>query len=72
MQDQYIMRRDKIDDLEFIKNFSKVSVSKACKKAKVDISNLYAGRVKKEKVKLIKRILESDLAKLYIIEEKGE
>ena len=61
-----------MEDLEFIKNFNKVTVSKACKKAKVDMSNLYAGRVKKEKVKLIKKILESEIAKLYIIEEKGE
>lgn len=61
-----------MDELEFIKKFSKVSVSKACKKAKVDLSNLYAGRVKKEKVKLIKKILESELAKLYLIEDKGE
>lgn len=59
-----------MEDLEFIKNFSKVSISKACKKAKVNISNLYAGRVKKEKVKLIKKILESEIAKLYIIEDK--
>lgn len=59
-----------MSDLEFIKNFSKVSISKACKKAKVNISNLYAGRVKKEKVKEVKRILESEVAKLYIIEDK--
>ena len=59
-----------MSDLEFIKNFSKVSISKACKKAKVNISNLYAGRVKKEKVKEVKRILESEVAKLYIIENK--
>lgn len=59
-----------MSDLEFIKNFSKVSISKACKKAKVNMSNLYAGRTKKEKVKEVKRILESEVAKLYIIEDK--
>lgn len=61
-----------MDDLEFIKKFSKVSITKACKKAKVNRGNLYNGKVKPEKTKLVKKILESELAKLYIIEEKGE
>lgn len=61
-----------MEDLDFIKNFSKVSITKACKKAKVNRGNLYNGKVKPEKIKLVKRILESELAKLYILEEKGE
>lgn len=59
-----------MDDLEFIKKFSKVNITKACKKAKVDRINLYNGKVKPEKVKKVKRILESEIAKLYIIEDK--
>lgn len=61
-----------MDDLEFIKKFSKVSVKKACKIAKVNRENLYNGKVKADKVKKVKRVLESEIAKLYIIEEKGE
>ncbi|MBQ1551242.1 MAG: hypothetical protein IIZ67_03980 [Bacilli bacterium] len=59
-----------MEDLEFIKRFSKVSIKKACKIAKVNRENLYNGKVKPEKVKKVKRVLESEIAKLYIIEDK--
>lgn len=59
-----------MEDLEFIKKFSKVSIKKACKIAKVNRENLYNGKVKAEKVKKVKRVLESEIAKLYIIEDK--
>ena len=61
-----------MEDLEFIKRFSKVSIKKACKIAKVNRENLYNGKVKAEKVKKVKRVLESEIAKLYIIEEEKE
>ena len=60
-----------MDDLEFIKKFSKVNISKACKKANVNRGNLYNGNVKKEKIKLVRRILEDELARLYLL-DKGE
>lgn len=60
-----------MEDLEFIKKYSKISVSEACKKANVDRSNLYAGRVKnKNKLKDVRENIESEIAKLYIKEEK--
>lgn len=59
-----------MEDLDFIKRFSKVSIKKACKIAKVNRENLYNGKVKAEKVKKVKRVLESEIAKLYIIEDK--
>lgn len=61
-----------MDDLEYIKNFGKINVTKACKKVKVDRSNLYKGKVSQEQIKKVKRQLENDLARLYIIEEKKE
>lgn len=59
-----------MDDLEYIKNFGKINVKKACQKVKVDRSNLYKGKVSPEQIKKVKRQLESDLAKLYLINEK--
>lgn len=61
-----------MDDLEYIKNFGKINVKKACQKAKVDRANLYKGKVSPEQIKKVKRQLENDLAKLYIIEENKE
>ncbi len=59
-------------DLDFIKGFSKITITKACKKANVDRSNLIMGRIKdKEKIKKVKKILEREINNLYK-EEKYE
>ena len=59
-----------MDDLEYIKNFGKINIKKACQKVKVDRSNLYKGKVTQEDIKKVKRQLENDLAQLYIIKEE--
>lgn len=53
-------------DLDYIKKFSKITIKDVCKKAKVDRSNLMSGKVKEEKVKLVKEIIQEEIAKLYI------
>lgn len=57
-------------DLEFIKNFAKISVKSVCKRKNVDYSNLQNGRTTEEKIKKVKKGLESDIAKLYIEKEE--
>lgn len=42
------------NDLEFIKQFSKIKIATICKKLNVDKSNLWAGRVSGDKVKQVK------------------
>lgn len=58
-----------MEDLEFIKKFSKITVSSACKKTKVDRSSLLSNRVKSEKVKIVREELENQIARLYIKED---
>lgn len=58
-----------MEDLEYIKKFSKITIKNVCDKVKVDKSNLYAGRVNKNKVKKIRKMIENDIATLYILEE---
>jgi hypothetical protein len=58
------------EDLEYIKKFSSITITKACEKAKVDKANLYKGIASKKKIKLVKKILESEVAKLYIIKDE--
>lgn len=53
-----------MDDLEFIKKFNKITIKKICNKLGVDDSNLYNGRVKKEKVKMIREELEKEIKEL--------
>lgn len=60
----------KLQDLEYIKSFSKISITSACKKLNIDRGNLLNGRLKKDKVKQVREELESEVAKLYI--KKGE
>lgn len=61
-----------MQDLEFIKKFSKITITGACKKAKVDRAGLLTNRVKEDKIKKVREEIESEIAKLYIKEEKKD
>ena len=53
-------------DLEYIKSFTKIQVTKICNKLGIDYSNLFAGRTSKKNEQLVRKELESQFAKLYI------
>lgn len=55
---------EKNEDLLFIRNFSKITVSKACKRLGIDLSNVLKGTTKKENLKRVRRLIESDLNEL--------
>lgn len=55
-----------MEDLEYIKKFSKITIKDVCDKAKVNKSNLFAGRTSKENFKKVREEIESEIAKLYI------
>lgn len=59
-----------MSDLEYIKGFNKVQITKICKKLNIDYANLISGRSKKENVKKVKKEIESEIAKLYINKEE--
>lgn len=54
------------EDLEFIKKFSKISVTNICKKKKVNRGNLLNGLSTKENSKKVRKGIESEVAKLYL------
>lgn len=58
------MTKDEL--LKFIKGFTKITLKKVCKKAKVDYSNLYKGEVSKENLERIKILLEEEISNLYL------
>ncbi len=58
-----------MDDLDYIKNFIKISVPKICKKFKIDKSNLYSGKSTNLNAKKVRQEIESEIAKLYIKED---
>lgn len=61
-----------MNDLDYVKNFSKIHVTKICKKLKVDRANLLNGKTKEENAKRVRSEIESEVAKLYIINEEGQ
>ena len=59
------------EDLEYIKNFSKITITKACKYAGIkNKNNLWTGKANKQKIKKVRKILESNIAELYILKEE--
>lgn len=58
-----------MDDLEFIQKFSKIKVAGICEKLNISRQNVYNGRTSKENLKKIRKTIESEFAKLYVMEE---
>ncbi len=58
-----------MDDLEFIQKFSKITVASICEKLNISRQNVYNGRTSKENLKKIRKTIESEFAKLYVMGE---
>lgn len=58
-----------MEDLDYIKQFSKINITKACKKLKINRGNLLNGKTTKENIKKVRQELESEVAKLYVKKE---
>lgn len=58
-----------MDDLEYIKSFSKINITKACKKLGINRGNLLNNKTTKENIIKVRKELESEVAKLYIKKE---
>lgn len=61
-----------MEDLEFIKKFNKIQLKKICKKAKVNRGNLYSGRTKKSNIEKVRKTIESEIAKLYLMDGEDD
>ena len=61
-----------MDDLEYIKKFSKISIKKMCEKSNANRGNVLTGRASKKTINKVKRQIESEVAKLYIMDDKNE
>lgn len=61
-----------MEDLEYIKKFSKINVKDACKKSKVNRGNLLNNRTTKENIKKVREEIESQIAGLYIKRDSND
>ena len=53
-------------DLEYIKRFSKISISGICKRKNINRENLLNNKTTRKNERIIREEIESDIAKLYI------
>ena len=56
-------------DIEYIKKFSKITITGICRKLNVNRTNLLTERTTKENTKKVREEIESEIAKLYLKEE---
>ena len=54
----------KSDDLQFLKEFSKITISQVCRDLNIDRGNLMNGRASESNTKLVKEELKRRLATL--------
>lgn len=53
-------------DLEYIKRFSKISISGICKRKNINRENLLNNKTTRKNERIIREEIESEIAKLYI------
>lgn len=58
-----------MEDLKYIKKFSKISISGICEKNKINRSNLLNNKSTKKNAKIVREEIESEIAKLYLKED---
>ena len=57
-----------MEDLEYIKKFSSITIADACRHFNYDRSNLVNGKLGREKEKKVRKYIENELAKVYLEE----
>lgn len=62
------IKYNKDEDYEYIKAFSKISVSSICKKLDYPKANILKGTASAERIHLVKKEIEKEIAKIYLID----
>ena len=63
---ELFLRSETMTDLEFIKKFSKIQISKICKKYNITRQNIYQGNASEEKIKIVRDEIFEELKKLFM------
>ena len=51
---------------QFIRNFSKITITGICKKLNVERQNIIVGTASEEKIERVKEEIQKEIAKLYL------
>ena len=57
-----------MNDLDYIKRFSKIKIARICRENGVNSSNLWSGRLSDEKVHMIRKAIDKDVGTIYVEE----
>lgn len=60
------MNKEIDENLHYVLKFQKINLTNICKKLHIAPTNVYSGRISKEKAKMIREEIESEIAKLYL------
>lgn len=63
---------EKIEDLEYIKKFTKISVNKVCKELGYNTANILKGKATKERLHNVRKLIEDKQARLYLLEDEDD
>lgn len=61
----------KKENLEYIKNFSEIKVSKICDKLNVARQNVFTGKTSDENLEKVRKEIEEQFARLYIRDKEN-
>ena len=54
------------ENLLYIRKFNNITLTNICKKLNITRSNIYNGKIGKDACKMIRKEIESEIAKLYL------
>lgn len=57
-------------DLDYIKQFSKITIKGICEENKINRANLLNGKTTKKNIKKVREGIENEIAKLYLKKEE--
>lgn len=55
-----------MQDLDYIKQFSKITIKGICEENKINRANLLNGKTTKKNIKKVREGIENEIAKLYL------
>ena len=77
VQKEQFLRSDEMDkerekNYKYIKNFSKIKVTRICRKLKISRQNVLNNKTTTENIIKVKEEIENELAKLYLRNDDNE
>lgn len=57
-----------MNDLDYIKKFSKITIAEICRENNINTSNLWSGKLSEEKLHIVRKAIEAKVGGIYVEE----